>query len=152
MLDIIQDRDYILNQLQQLKPDAQPQFGLMSPQHMVEHLAYVVQFSNGKQPQKLYYRQEKAEKFKQYTIYSEQELVPGFRAPMLGEEPAALEHTDLENAIKSLGNELQAFDSFFQDRPAATPVSPTLGKLNYQEWVIFHSKHFRHHLRQFNLL
>ncbi|ARS34933.1 DUF1569 domain-containing protein [Pontibacter actiniarum] len=151
MTDIIHGREEILALLRSLKADRQPAFGIMTPQHMVEHLAFTVRFSNGKLPQQLYYREEKAQKFKQYTIYSDREMVPGFRAPMLTEALSPLAHADLPEAIEALGRELEAFDSFFLLHPDEKPVNPTMGALTYQEWVTFHNKHFRHHLRQYNL-
>ncbi|WP_415837250.1 DinB family protein [Pontibacter korlensis] len=151
MVDIIHHRESIFEQLRKLDADKKPEFGVMTPQHMVEHLAYVVRFSNGKLPQKLHYRDEKAEKFKQYTIYTDRELMPGFKAPMLGDEPARLVHTDINAALANLHQELEDFDAFFANMPDAKPVSPTLGELDYKEWVIFHNKHFKHHLKQFGL-
>lgn len=150
-MNIVLQRNRVLELLYSLSPDQTPLFGTMSPQHMVEHLAFVVKFSNGKLPQQLYYRQEKANKFKQYTIYSENELVPGFKAPMLSDELPPLEHNSLAEAIEALKEELKAFDVHFQQDPDSRPVSPTLGPLLYEEWVIFHNKHFKHHLKQFGL-
>ncbi|TPE45941.1 hypothetical protein [Pontibacter mangrovi] len=112
MADIIKGREAIFNQLNKLQADQKPAFGKMSPQHMVEHLAFVIKFSNGKLPQKLHYNAEKAEKFKQNTIYSDKELMPGFRAPMLGDEPEQLIHSSQRAALENLRQELEAFDTF----------------------------------------
>lgn len=152
MVDIKNRREEVFKLLYDLNPNALPEFGAMTPQHMVEHLSYTVRFSNGKLPQKLYYTNEKADKFKHYTIYTDRELVPGFKAPMLSDELYPLQHKNILEAVDELKLEFAAFDKYFLAQPETQPISPTLGELNHQEWIIFHNKHFTHHLKQFKLL
>ncbi|MFI5156233.1 MAG: hypothetical protein ACHQEM_08605 [Chitinophagales bacterium] len=78
ILDIM-DRKDIFDRLKNLKPDTLALFGKMSAQHMVEHLILLVSISSEKRPERLYYRDEKAEKFKAYTIYSDREFMVGFK-------------------------------------------------------------------------
>ncbi|MBO9641390.1 MAG: DUF1569 domain-containing protein [Siphonobacter aquaeclarae] len=149
MIDI-QDRNEIFLFLRQLPPDRKPLFGAMTPQHMVEHLAHSVRFSNGREPQPHYYTPEKEQRFKAYMMDAHTSLVPGFRSPVMPAEGLPdLLHTSLAEALTQLEDELQAFDRFFQENPEATPVNPAVGELGYKEWVVFHNKHFRHHLGQF---
>ena len=124
----------------------------MSPQHMVEHLILVVRISDDKEPHPLYYNEQKAAAIKDYTIRSEKEIIEGFRAPMLPPDPVELNEPSLEAAIEKLKKELEDFDRYFAEKPNATPTNPTMGPLTYDEWLIFHSKHFNHHFKQFNLL
>jgi oxepin-CoA hydrolase/3-oxo-5,6-dehydrosuberyl-CoA semialdehyde dehydrogenase len=147
----ILDRQDIFQRLDLLKPEAMPVFGRMSPQHMVEHLCFIVQISNGKMPIRLFYPDEKAAKIKAYTIHSNNEIVIGFRAPMLPAEPVPLIFSDLKEAVDHLREDLIDFDEYFRQNPGASPTNPTMGPLNYDEWIIFHNKHFTHHFRQFNL-
>jgi uncharacterized protein DUF1569 len=147
----IQDRDDIFRKLGNLKSNAVASFGRMSAQHMVEHLVFVLQISNGKLPHKLYFSDEKAAKIKAYTIQTNKEIVVGFRAPMLPEEPVPLKFSGLHEAIEQLKTELTDFDNFFRDNPEARPTNPTMGPLDFEEWIIFHNKHFTHHFRQFQL-
>jgi len=147
----IQGRDDIFRRLESLKPDAIPSFGRMSAQHMVEHLVFLMRISYGKLPHKLYYTDEKAAKIKTYTIQTNKEIVIGFRAPILPEEPISLEWNGLREAIEQLQKELIDFDQFFQSNPEARPTNHTMGPLNFEEWIIFHNKHFTHHFRQFHL-
>lgn len=151
MVDIQHNKESIFDLLYKLQPDTQPVFGIMTPQHMVEHLSLVMRFSNGKLPQRLYYRTEKAEKFKQFTIYSDRELIPGFKAPMLSEELYSLTNSSLTDAIEELKQEISDFDAYFKMHPHKKPISPTIGELDFSEWVIFHNKHILHHLKQFSL-
>jgi oxepin-CoA hydrolase/3-oxo-5,6-dehydrosuberyl-CoA semialdehyde dehydrogenase len=57
----------------------------------------------------------------------------------------------LKFAISILLSELNRFDKYFKENKYATPINPTMGELNKQEWTIFHNKHFEHHFKQFNL-
>ncbi len=151
MLDF-KDRADIFTKLSALKADAQPGFGKMSAQHMVEHLIFTVRISDNKDPHPLYFREEKAAVIRNYTIDTEKEIIEGFRAPMLPADPVPLKESSLEAAIETLKLEIYYFDNFFRENPEATPTNPTMGPLKYHEWIIFHSKHFNHHFKQFNLL
>ncbi len=152
MINIINSRPEIFNLLESLDKSKNPVFGKMTPQHMVEHLSIVVAVSNGKYPQKLISTPEKAELVKTGFIYTDKEMPIGIKAPMLGEEPEALVFPDLKSAIEVLRNELNKFDGFFQDNYKAKPIHPIFGELTYAEWIIFHNKHFTHHLKQYNLI
>lgn len=63
-----------------------------------------------------------------------------------------LKYSNLHAAIENLKIELSDFDNHFISKPLDNPINPTMGELNYQEWVKFHNKHFKHHFRQFRLL
>src|ERR1700730_687344 len=104
MLDI-KNREDLFERLSDLEKDAIPVFGKMTPQHMVEHLTFVLRISNEKLPHPLYYSEEKASKIKAYTIFTDNELMVGFRAPMLTSEPPDLRETDLQTAIEELMKE-----------------------------------------------
>ncbi len=148
----IQDREDIFKKLDRLGKDDIPVFGRMSAQHMVEHLSFTVMMSNGKLPHALYYSKEKADKIREYTIHTDKEIIVGFRAPMLPPDPVPLKNPSLEAAKQQLKQELTAFDKYFASDPLARPTNPTMGPLLFDEWLIFHSKHFTHHFKQFNLL
>lgn len=145
-------RKEIIARLNNLKSDSIPKFGKMTAQHMVEHLTYAIMFSNGKFPQKLYLPIDKAELIKEKIIHSDNELPIGFKAPMLGDKLPNLVFPDLNIAVKELLAELDRFDKYFLENGDTKPINPIMGKLDKQEWIIFHNKHFKHHFRQFNLL
>ncbi len=149
----LSDKIQLLELLNKLQADAQPIFGTMTAQHMVEHLALAVRFSNGKMPQQHYYPTDKEQRIKAFVIGTNNELPIGFKAPVLPTETLLpLEYAHLADAIANLMSELQDFAAYFIQHPLAQPINPTMGELNYQEWVIFHQKHFSHHFRQFGLL
>lgn len=152
MINIL-DRVALFDILTRIQADEKPRFGAMTAQHMVEHLAFAVRFSNGKEPQKHYYTPEKEQKIKTYILDTDNDFMIGFKAPVLPAEGLPdLRCSGLEEAFSSLKNELADFDAYFEKNPGASPVNPTMGELNYQEWVRFHNRHFAHHFKQFGLL
>lgn len=152
MINIL-DRTKLFEILSKLQTDSKPQFGAMTPQHMVEHLAFAVRFSNGKEPQLHHYPTDKEEKIKGFVIGTDNEMPIGFKSPVLPKEGLPiLKHSSLTNAIDNLKTELTDFDNYFINQPLQKPINPTMGELNHQEWVRFHNRHFTHHFRQFSLL
>lgn len=148
----IEDRNTVFEILKTLQSDAIPLFGKMSPQHMIEHLMLALSFSNGKSPQPLMVDERVAKTIKHYTINTDREMSVGFKAPMLGDDLVPLSYPSLEIAIEYLKEELNAFDLYFKNNPDLKPISPVIGELNYDEWIVFHNKHFTHHFKQFGLL
>tara|TARA_B100000780_G_C20942739_1_gene375978 strand:+ start:213 stop:680 length:468 start_codon:yes stop_codon:yes gene_type:complete len=146
------DRELLERKLNLLEADTPAQFGIMSPQHMVEHLTLLLEASNGKKPLKLAYPEEKAAKVKAYFYVPENEITIGFRAPILPVgETLPLVHNNLDEAKADLWKNMQDFDTYFQTNPDSKPENPTMGPLTHDEWIIFHTKHFTHHFKQFGL-
>ena len=148
----ITDAASVLPLLKKVDAKAKPVFGIMSFQHAVEHLVMLLRLSNGNMDIELQYPPEKAAKFKAYLIDAENEMTPGFRAPILPvNEVLPLQYKNVDEALFYLKVELEAFHRFFRENPGAKTVNPSLGAMDYEEWIIFHNKHFRHHLKQFGL-
>lgn len=152
MVDIL-DRTKLFDILYRLQPESKPIFGSMTPQHMVEHLAFAVCFSNGKEPQQHHYPADKEQKIKAFVLGTDKAMPIGFKSPVLPADGLPnLKHSSLIAAIVNLKTELNDFDNYFLRYPADTPINPTMGELNYYEWVRFHNRHFTHHFKQFKLL
>lgn len=137
--------------LGQLQPDATPLFGKMTAQHMVEHLAFVVRFSYGKEPQALTVSKEEARRSKRFIINTDKEMPQGIQFPGMEDRLSDLIHPDLPAAIEALKQELENFRRHFACHINTQPVHPVLGQLSYLDWIKFHNKHFTHHFRQFGL-
>lgn len=149
----ISNRALVFDLLKKLQPTDKALFGLMGPQHMVEHLCLVFGFCNGKNPQQLYLPQEKANIIKTEVVSTQKELMVNFKSPVLPKNHLLpLQHAGLTAAIQALAHELDAFEEYFRLHPTAKPLNPVMGEMDYREWTIFHNKHFTHHYKQFNLL
>lgn len=146
------DTEKVLQLLKSIPADAVPVYGLMSPQHAVEHLILLYKISNGKMFFDLQYAPEKAAKFKHYVINTDNEFTPGFKAPILPvDKTLPYQYKNIDEAFFYLKMEMDAFAQYFTENPTAKTVNPTLGALQYDEWVLFHDKHITHHLKQFGV-
>jgi hypothetical protein len=128
-----------------LHADAVPLWGKMTSQQMVEHLIDQVQYTNGKKEPFCEVSAEKARSAKQAYIYTDLEIPKNV---ILGDIPDQSMYPDLINAINQLMIELADFDEYFE-KSGMTAIHGGFGPMNYEEWIIWHSKHFKHHLKQF---
>jgi hypothetical protein len=139
-----------LNRLKNLTMNDKPLWGIMTPQHMVEHLILAVNMSNGKFNLDCINPPEKIPTLKRFLL-SSRPLPKLFENPALGKGLQPLEYKSLNEAIEKLKEELENYYSFFDKNPAARTMNVTFGELNKEEWDVFHKKHFEHHLSQFDL-
>lgn len=140
-------RDTLLS----LKADAKPLFGKMSGQHMVEHLSLVTQIANGNWKVDTYVSDEKSARRKPF-LNSDNELQTGFKAPFLSEAPTPLKFSSINEAVIDLIEQVQHFETVFNENPNRTVVHPFFGELDYEYWKKFQVKHFTHHFKQFGLV
>ena len=143
-----QNRTYLESLFLKLQADTPAFWGKMTAQQMVEHLIDQVQYTNGKMVPYCEVTDQEAYEAKQIYIYSNTELS---RNVVFGTALNELLHSDLTTAIQQLMLELHDFDRYF-DEPGKTEIHGAFGPLTYQEWLIWHSKHFYHHLKQFGLI
>lgn len=146
----ITDRKKLNQYLQQLDESTDALWGTMNPQQMVEHLILVTEHSYGKRSVEPAITPEEQAKKKAFLLHPETEIKQGAKSPVQAGEPPVLQHKNIEEAITALNKELDAFDNHFQ-KNGATVVHPSMGALSYEEWILFHSKHYTHHLKQFGL-
>jgi oxepin-CoA hydrolase/3-oxo-5,6-dehydrosuberyl-CoA semialdehyde dehydrogenase len=148
----ITNRKELNNTLSRLTELSVSKWGIMQPQNMIEHLIKTLQYSNGKKEIIQKSTEEEAKQAKAAFIYTDVEMPMGLKSSLAGETPDPFEFADLEEAKYQLNQELDHFETFFSNNPGAEFVQPRLGKLNHQEWIILHNKHFTHHFKQFGLL
>lgn len=144
----ISRREELNSLLTKLDPTAVPLWGKMKPQQMIEHLIGEVEYTNGKKIAVCTRPEQDAARDKNTFVYSD------FRIPknvILGELPAFYRYNSLEISVKQLMKELEDFDGYFKQQ-SVTAVHFSFGAMDHNEWLIWHSKHFTHHLEQFGLL
>jgi hypothetical protein len=149
----IADRQELNTLLDNLTENTQPKWGQMKPQNMIEHLAKVLQYTNGKKEIAQRTTEEEGLKAKQFLIYTDAELPMSLKTPLLPEDgPILFEFSSLDEAKENLNKELDDFETYHANHPDALFIQPRLGKLNHREWIVFHNKHFTHHFKQFGLI
>jgi len=144
--------EYYTELLKSLNKDSLPLWGKMTSQHMIEHLILAVQLSNGKHIINECINPPEKYPLLKRILHSSKPLPKNFVNTIIGEGLKPLIHQNLELAKEDLLIEIENFELFFKKNPEAKPMNITFGPLNYEEWIIFHNKHFTHHLTQFGLI
>ncbi len=144
----INNHEELLRLLFTLSPETKPLWGKMKAQQMIEHLIIQVEYTNGKKTPTLDCSLEEAQHQKQRLIYGDAEISRNIVMEAL---PDHFTHPDIATAAKQLVEELEAFDLYFST-PGKTEIHGGFGAMTHQEWLIWHGKHFTHHLKQFGLL
>lgn len=137
--------------LAQLTAEDQPKWGIMTAQHMVEHLSSLFLFTIEKVKLKPFFDAEKLERNYKYLIKDKRPFSKNIKLPHLqGLQP--LRFDSLAAAIQVLKKFVEQFYAFFTIYPDKKTLHPAIGMLNFEEWEWNHYSHTRHHLEQFDLL
>lgn len=146
----IGDTAHLERLLAKLQIEQQPVFGQMTPQHMVEHLSFLLVVSRGKKPLPQVTPEDKLLGYLAF-LQSEKPLPENFKAPFIEGLPK-LYYPDLDTAKNKLFIELNNFYDYYTEYPVAKNMHPVFGPLDKNQWELFHNKHFTHHFRQFALI
>lgn len=141
----------LLSKLKSLKVDQQPEWGIMTPQHMVEHLIVTTKISNGGLSVPCKIPAEQIPQYKAFILESYQEMRQGIKANGM-EGLLDLRYASLEASIEKLEEEIDKFNAYFEENPEAKITNPVLAEIGYEDWKTFHKKHFTHHFKQFSLM
>ncbi len=148
-LDFLQIQVPLL--LKKLEPGAKAGWGIMTPQHMIEHLVGSWRISNGKAKARQVTPDDKLPGYRSF-LYSDKPYQKNMKNPVMPEDLAPLRKKDLTDAIDQLLEDMKDGFRYFEEHPDAVPVHPVFGPLNRGEWMMFQYKHMRHHFEQFGLL
>lgn len=145
-------KTYVQEKLYQLTEDTQAKWGLMTPQHMVEHLEWAFLIALEKIQAPILTPTEKLEKYQEW-LFNYKPLVENYKNPLLKKEKAEdLRYKNLEEAKTALLKAMDEIEVFFKADPEATVIHPIYGHLDRYMWELISRKHFDHHFRQFGLL
>lgn len=140
-------------QLIRKTPGAERKWGKMNLQQMTEHVTDFFNLSTGKIQLPLVTPEEHLPRFKAF-LFSDKEFRENTKAPaeILGDEPVPVRNESFDVAVIKLEKSIQRFFEYFETDPSAITTHPVFGPLNFEEWVLLHYKHVRHHSRQFGLI
>ena len=128
-------------------------WGVMNGQQMLEHVAAFFAVSTEKIKFDLVTPLEHLPKYREFLL-SDKDFRENTKAPasVIGEEALPLRYASMEDALENLQESITAIENYFKDEALKTSLHPVFGELNFEEWVLLHYKHVRHHLRQFGML
>lgn len=137
--------------LSRLSDDTAPKWGILTPQHMVEHLVSSWRISNGKAQAPCITPEERLSALRQF-LFSDKPFQKNIKNPILPEGLTPLRKKNLEEANQQLVNEIRDFFAYFEEHPNSKPIHPIFGELDKEGWLLFQEKHIKHHFEQFGLL
>lgn len=145
------NREEVTAKLKTLKEDSTADWGILKPQHMVEHLEFVLNLGM-KEGVEVVTPEDRLERLQEF-LYSHQKMARNFGQPLLRKgELEDLVHPDLDTAKLSLIDTMHKYEQFWKDNPDTVRNHMIFGPLNKEMWNLMHRKHFHHHFEQFGLV
>ena len=140
----------MLAQLSRLQATTTANWGQMSAQRMVEHLADALYMSIGQGDFKLEIPEDRVERMQAWLASDKpmaKDIQVSFATPS-----TPLRNDELETAIDEFTEAFIAFLEHYEINPDQTAIHPYYGQLNFEQWQRLHTKHFAHHFEQFGLI
>ena len=136
-----------------MKPDMVPKWGIMSPQHMIEHLEYTYKIAAGEIQDFEIATPEKILEKVHNSLYNYDKFPRNSKFPQLDKDSLdTLKHPDFKTAVEKFKLQRKKYLTFFEEHPEATLNNIVFGELNRYEWYLIERKHLNHHFEQFGLL
>lgn len=132
-------------------PNKPNSWGKMNLQQMVEHMSDAVKNASGKVKLTQVTPPEKIPAMLAFVI-SDREFKPNTINVLMAEKPLQPNHDSISSALQEFQSELNYFEKFFTENPAAIQPNPFFGVLNFEQWCQLLHKHATHHLKQFSLI
>ncbi len=146
------NRENVHQYLDKLTEDTKAQWGMMSPQHMLEHLYFAFELATNKREAKIETPEEHWEKF-QDSLYNYRPMPREFKHPMLKKDSTEdLRFESLQEAKDKFLEIWDEFETFFKENPDAKTPNAVFGMLDKDHWDLLNRKHFNHHFEQFGLI
>ncbi|MEM9885549.1 MAG: phenylacetic acid degradation bifunctional protein PaaZ [Bacteroidota bacterium] len=129
-----------------------PKWGIMTAQHMVEHLEFFNQVALGNIKVERTTPEEKLEKYTE-SLYNHRKMPKNFQLALLRKgETEDLRFASLEEAKTAFIDSLNTVKEQYKNESNFLAFNPTFGDLSRYEWKLYCQKHFQHHFEQFGLL
>jgi len=147
-------REFLTMQVPQLLTNltdsAEAKFGLMTPQHMVEHLTWVTKSSLTRhgEPEaeptdsQMYFRKfmDKGAVFKHRPTEKTAADLP------------KLKYGSLAEAVEQVPDAVDRLYQTFEQNPDFKTFNPMMGEFTFEDQELFHYQHFKYHFYQFGLI
>jgi oxepin-CoA hydrolase/3-oxo-5,6-dehydrosuberyl-CoA semialdehyde dehydrogenase len=136
-----------------LNEGMKPKWGIMTPQHMIEHLEYTYKIAAGEIRDFEIATPEKILEKVHNSLYNYQTFPKNSNFPLLEKNTLdTLKHPDLATAIEKFKLQREAYLDYFKENPEAKLSNMVFGELNKYEWYLLERKHLNHHFEQFGLI
>lgn len=133
-----------------LTEDTVPAFGLMTPQHMIEHLTSTIKASIKRYGDPDPALAEKQAGFKRFI--DKGAVLQHRPSNKTAADLPAYKYETLAEAITQIPVAIDRFYTHFETQPDFMSYNRFMGELKFEEIELFHYQHVRYHLWQFGLL
>jgi oxepin-CoA hydrolase/3-oxo-5,6-dehydrosuberyl-CoA semialdehyde dehydrogenase len=139
--------------LNHLKEDAKPAWGIMTPQHMIEHLEYTYKIASGEiQDFEITTPEKILDKVKN-SLWNYKKFPKNAQFPLLKKDTLApLKYSNFNTAVEKFKVQREKYLEYFKENPDAKLNNFVFGELNKYEWYLLERKHLNHHFEQFGLI
>ena len=146
------NRKNVEGYLAKLTEQSTAKWGIMTPQHMVEHLTHGLHSAVNKIKLDVHTPEEYLEKYTD-SLYNYYPFPKNSKTPVLEDGVLAdLEYADLNEAKAKFLEAFDAFELYYKENPEATANNAVFGPLDKDLWDLMNRKHFNHHFEQFSIL
>jgi len=143
----------ITESLNKLTENAKPKWGILTPQHLLEHLEVGYKIMSGEMQDFDIATPEKILEKVHHSLYNYDAFPKGSSFPtMKKDELEDLIHPNFETAKAKFLEAREAYITFFKENPEAVLKNMVFGELNKYESYLLERKHLNHHFEQFNIL
>ncbi|MEZ4883886.1 MAG: DUF1569 domain-containing protein [Chitinophagales bacterium] len=136
--------------LKGLQIDTEANFGLMTPQHMIEHIAYVVKMSIKRTGEPENPPTKGQLGFKKFIANGA--ILQHRPSDKSKADLPELKYSSLEKALEQVPIAVERFYTHFEAHPDTLSYNPFFGELSFEELELFHYQHLRYHAWQFGLI
>lgn len=145
-------RQNLEEKLYLLTEDSKAAWGIMTPQHMLEHLEFFFHMAVGKVKTEITTPKKHLEKI-QDSLWNYRPMPKSFDHPILRKgELEDLKHDSLDVAKETFLKSYDEYKAFFKENPTIKTPNTVFGMLDSYHWELVTRKHTHHHFEQFGLL
>jgi oxepin-CoA hydrolase/3-oxo-5,6-dehydrosuberyl-CoA semialdehyde dehydrogenase len=143
----------VIECLNRLTEDSKPIWGILTPQHLLEHLEHGYRILSGEVQDFEIATPEKLLDKVHNSLYNYEKFPKGTAFPTLKKgEVEDLVHPDFAKAKEKFLEAREVYKTFFKENPEAIMKNMVFGELNRYESYLLERKHLNHHFEQFGIL
>lgn len=139
--------------LNKLTENVQPSWGILTPQHLLEHLEQGYRIMSGEIQDFEIATPEKILDKVHNSLYNYDKFPMGTKFPtMKKDELEDLIHPDFATAKAKFFEAREQYKTFFKENPEALMKNMVFGEMNKYASYLLERKHLNHHFEQFGIL
>lgn len=139
--------------INKLTENSKPSWGILTPQHLLEHLEQGYRIMSGEIQDFEIATPEKILEKVHNSLYNYDKFPRGTQFPTMKKgELEDLIHPDFETAKAKFFEARENYKTFFKENPQAIMKNMVFGNLNRYESYLLERKHLNHHFEQFGIL